>query len=73
MAGRAVRAGRYDPAERKQATRGGRDKGCRVYIAAEELERAGFDPNGPPPYYRVTGYQRSRNAGSAIVSLYREP
>jgi hypothetical protein len=36
-----------------------------------ELEAAGFDPDGPI-YYRTNGYQRSANAGSVIVSLYRE-
>jgi hypothetical protein len=66
-------AGQYDPAQRKRATRGGRDRGCRVYIAADELIRAGFDPQGEPPYYLCRGYQRSRNGHSVIVSLYREP
>ena len=63
---------RYDPAERKRATRSGRMKGCYVYIARDELVRAGFDPDEPPPFYRTHGFQRSANAGSAIVSLYRE-
>jgi hypothetical protein len=43
-----------------------------VYIPAEELVAAGFSPDEPPPFYRVHGYKRSRNAGSVIVSLYRE-
>lgn len=63
----------YDTARRRKATRGGRDKGCRVYIPQEELERAGIDPNDPPPFYRVRGFRRSRNGCTAIVSLYREP
>jgi hypothetical protein len=43
-----------------------------------ELEAAGFGadtlgPDAAPPWYRTVGYRRSRNAGSVIVSLYREP
>lgn len=63
----------YDPAARKRATRAGAEKGCRVYIPADVLIAAGFDPEGPPPFYRMVGHKRSRNAGSVIVSLYREP
>jgi hypothetical protein len=37
------------------------------------LTAAGIDPLEPPPFYRTHGFQRSRNAGSVIVSLYREP
>lgn len=62
-------AGRYDAGLRRRATRGGRDKGCRVYIAAEELSKAGFDPSDPAPYYRVWGSSR----GGLFVRLYREP
>lgn len=61
-----------DRGMRRQATRGGRDKGCRVYIPAEELKAAGFDPNGPAPFYRTTGYKRSANGHTVIVSLYKE-
>jgi hypothetical protein len=70
VAGRTV-TGRYDKAERKQSTRKQREKGCTIYITAEELKAAGFDPDGPPPFYRIHGHKRSRNAGSVIVSLYR--
>ncbi len=66
-------AGQSDTAARKRGQRAGREKGCRVNIPAEVLEAAGFKPGEPPPYYRVTGYKRSKNAGSVIVSLYREP
>jgi|GraSoiStandDraft_59_1057299.scaffolds.fasta_scaffold1196396_1 hypothetical protein len=59
-------AGRHDTAERKQAQRHGREKGCRVYIAAEQLEAAGIDPNGPKPWYRVWAGERGR----FIVTLY---
>ena len=34
---------------------------------------AGFNPAEETPWYRVVGHKRSRNAGSVIVSLYREP
>jgi hypothetical protein len=68
------RAGRpYDPAARRKATRSGPERGCRVYIPADELRAAGFDPEGPPPFYRTVGHKRSAKAGSVIVSLYREP
>jgi len=67
-----VSGGAPDAARRKIAKRSGRERGCWTYIDAEALARAGFQP-GELPYYRVVGYQRSRNAGSAIVSLYREP
>lgn len=62
----------YDAAARKLAVRRGRERGCSVYIAAEELKAAGIDPHGPPPFYRVHGFQRSRNGHTAIVTLYRE-
>lgn len=58
----------YDPALRRRATRGGRDRGCRVYVAAEELEKAGWAPGGPLPFYRVWGSSR----GGLFVRLYRE-
>jgi hypothetical protein len=61
--------GRYDAARRRKATRGGRDRGVRVYIPAEELLKAGYDPDGPPPYFRVWGSSR----GGLFVRLYREP
>jgi hypothetical protein len=63
----------YDAARRRQSVRAGRFKGCRIYIPAEELRAAGFSPDEPPPFYRTVGYQRSKGAGSVIVSLYREP
>jgi hypothetical protein len=63
----------YDAARRRLSWRTRRQRGCNVYIPAEVLREAGFDPNEPPPYYRVHGYQRSKRAGSVIISLYREP
>lgn len=61
-------SGRHDPAMRRQSTRGGRDKGCRVYIAAEQLAAAGYDPHGPAPYYRIWPASR----GGLYVRLYKE-
>ncbi len=62
-------AGRHDAAARKRSHRKGREKGCHVYIAAEALAQAGYDPDGPPPFYRVWAAPRGR----FIVTLYREP
>jgi hypothetical protein len=64
----AQRPGRYDSALRRQSQRRGRQKGCFLYIPADELERAGFDPEGPPPFYRVWGSSR----GGLFVRLYKE-
>jgi hypothetical protein len=69
----AVATSTYDPAARRRTVRKGRERGCWVYIPAVELEAAGIDSHGPVPWYRLTGHRRSRNAGSVIVSLYREP
>lgn len=60
--------GMYDHARRRQAKRSGRERGCWAYIAAEELEAAGIDPEGPPPLYRVWGTPR----GGVLVRLYRQ-
>jgi hypothetical protein len=59
----------YDARARRRAVRGGRQRGCSIYIAADELEAAGYDPAGPPPFYRVWGTAR----GGVFVRLYREP
>lgn len=63
----------YDAARRRRGARRPGEKGISVYIPAEELEAAGFSPADPPPFYRTHGHKRSQNAGSVIVSLYREP
>lgn len=63
------RAGRYDHAERRASKRTGRQRGCWLYVPADELEAAGFDPyTEPPPFYRVWGSSR----GGLFVRLYRE-
>ena len=62
--------GRHDGAARRRAQRAGRERGCWVYIAAEQLLEAGIDPKGPPPWYRLwVGKGRPR----FVVNLYREP
>ena len=65
--------GRYDSQARRRAARTQRERGCWVYIPAEELRAAGIDPYGERPWYRLTGRQRSANGRSVIVSLYSEP
>lgn len=65
----ALANGRYDAQARRKAKRSGREAGCWAYIPAEELQKAGVDPNGPEPFYRVWGTQR----GGVFVRLYREP
>lgn len=61
-------AGRRDASARLRSQRRGRMKGCYVYIAADELVKAGYDPNGPAPFYRVWGSSR----GGLFVRLYSE-
>lgn len=63
-----IRAGRYDSAVRRQPRQTGRERGCWVYIPLEEIVKAGIDPDGPPPFYRVWGRER----GSVLVRLYKE-
>jgi hypothetical protein len=58
----------YDPTKKRKSRRSGRDKGCLTYIPAEVLENAGFDPDGPPPFYRTWASRRSK--GSIMVQLY---
>lgn len=62
----------YDAAARRVGVRRPNETGAWVYIPGVELEKAGFVKGEPPPFYRTVGHKRSRNAGSVIVSLYRE-
>ena len=48
--------------------RRGRERGGWLYITASGLERMGYDPAGPPPYYRTWTSPRGR----ATVQLYRK-
>lgn len=58
----------YDHAKRRRAQRRQRMRGCYVYVPAEELVKAGIDPNGPAPFYKVWGSK----GGSAFVRFYKE-
>lgn len=60
---------KHDTAARRRSQRRGRERGCWVYVPAEELLRAGIDLEGTPPYYRTWGTQR----GGVLVRLYKEP
>lgn len=57
----------YDPAIRRRTVRRGRERGCWLYIPADELVAAGFSLNDPPPWYRVWGTPRG-----VMVRLYRK-
>lgn len=61
--------GRYDAGARRQSIRRGRERGCWLYVPAEELLRAGIDPAGPAPLYRTWGTSR----GGVFARLYRNP
>lgn len=60
--------GRYDSARRRRSLRRGRERGCSVYISAEELLKAGIDPKAAPPFYRVW----AGNRGGVTVQFYKE-
>ena len=60
----------HDQAKRRKAQRKGREKGCSLYISAEQLVEAGLSPSDPPPFYRVW-VQPGRPR--FVVNLYREP
>ena len=60
----------YDPAKRKRSVRKVRERGCWIFVPGEELERAGFERDEPPPFYRVyPGRAKRRNV---LVQFYRE-
>lgn len=63
---RKLDAGKYDHGLRRRAQRRGRERGCWVYVPADELQRAGVDPYGPTPDYRTWGTAR----GGVLVRLY---
>lgn len=58
----------HDSALRRRSVRRGRERGCWVYIPAEELQKARIDLDAGPPFYKTWGDRR----GSIIVRLYRE-
>jgi hypothetical protein len=59
--------GRYDSAARRRSRRDGRERGCWVYIPAEELAKTGLGADAPPAY-RVWAGARGR----VVIQLYRE-
>lgn len=59
--------GRYDHAQRRLSQRHGRERGCWVYIPAEELAKTGVALDGPTPWYRVWGSAR----GGIRIRLYK--
>lgn len=59
--------GSYDHARRRRAQRKGREQGCTLYIPAEELAKAGFEPGGELPFYRVWGSPRG-----GMFKLYKD-
>lgn len=61
--------GRHDQAARRRAKRAGRERGCWLYIPAEQLERAGIDPRGPVPWFKTWDGRK----GTILVQLYTEP
>jgi hypothetical protein len=60
---------KYDAGARRMAQRRGRERGCWLYVPAEELRKAGVDPMGAPPLYRTWGTAR----GGVMVRLYPQP
>lgn len=58
----------YDPVARRKSKRAGREKGCWLYIAAEDLERMGLAGTWPI-FYRTWPANRR---GRVVVGLYRE-
>jgi len=61
---------RYDRATTRRAVRTGRQKGVTVFIPAAELRRAGIDPDGPAPDYKLAGMQSRKSSRRVIVNLY---
>lgn len=60
--------GQYDHAARRASVRRGRERGCWLYIPAEELLKTGISPLALPPFYRIWAGPRGR----VVVQLYRD-
>lgn len=58
----------HDPAARRITVRRGREKGCWLYVPVEVLERVGWSPDDPPPYYRTWPGRKH----TVLVQLYKE-
>jgi hypothetical protein len=59
----------YDAARRRASVRKGRERGCWVYIAADELHKALGDVPEAAPFYRTWGL----SGRTVMVKLYSEP
>lgn len=57
----------YDPLRRRRTIRRGREKGCWLYVPADELLAAGFSLLDPPPWYRVWGTKKG-----VLIRLYKK-
>lgn len=57
----------YDYGLRRRGVRKGRERGCWVYIPAEELANAGVEPGQAPPWYRLWHRQKA-----VLVRFYSE-
>lgn len=64
-------AGSHDPAQRRKTVRRGRERGCWLYVPAEQLERAGYPTvrGSSTPWYRTWLGRK----GTILVQLYPEP
>ena len=59
--------------KRRKAQRRKGYRGFDINVPLEEMIAAGWPVDAPPPFYRVTGYQRSAKGRTVIVTLYDEP
>lgn len=59
--------GRHDPAARRRLKRTGKERGGWLYLTAEQLRTAGYDPAGPAPFYRTW----ANTGGRTVVQLYK--
>jgi hypothetical protein len=57
---------RHDPFARRKGQRHGSEKGVRIYLSASDLRKAGIDPDGPTPEYKVW----SPSKGGIMLRLY---
>lgn len=60
----------HDIAYRRKTVRRGREKGCWLYIPAEQLEALGFKPDEPAP--RAVTWPDAGGRPRLMVNLYRE-
>ena len=57
----------HDYAARRKTKRTGRERGCWLYIPAEELAATGYESDAPPFYRLWPGRKRT-----ILVQLYEE-